>query len=291
MATARARLLLAVPCAVVIAAVAEAVPPPDREETANLPGSPGPEPAPAPADAAVPERAAEPLPPLRFRPPFSLDDCRALLQQGTRALPGTPQEPESVERNSLIRLIESVRVYLTTRDDLNSSLAHYRWDQIERGRVSKGPLDSDEFHFDEPQEIPRRITALSFEVEREDALLHYLAVYDTDGQLVADFEGLKSSPAALRHSLPRREVFHLWRPTDIGRIELSYSQANPTSPTDPIVHIHGGRSSRPEHGKSAVFFLTRAEQRLRAGRFPEARQDISDAETHIGLWARQRQSR
>lgn len=244
------------------------------------------------AEAAATEAPVEaaPLPRFDARPPFSLSDCLVQLARTADAIP-RDGEPERFQRESISRAIESIIAYLKTRDDLNSSLAHYRWRPIEQGIVARGPLDSVDFIFRTPEEVPRQVTALSFEVQRGDALLHYLAIHDEEGELVADFPHLKTRPATLRHSLPRREVFHLWRPTDIGRIELSYSRVNPAEMADPLVVVHAGTTNRPEHGKAAVFFLTRAEQRLQQGHFDEARQDIAEAREAITHWSRQRTRR
>ncbi|MCB2155528.1 hypothetical protein KQI84_11635 [bacterium] len=218
--------------------------------------------------------------PFDVLPPFSLSDCSALIGQGLNALPLSDDDPKAYNDEAVFGLLRTITNYLKMRDEMHSTLVNYTWNQIARGQVSDGLIDNEEFTFDK-DDCPQEVSALSFEVQRGDAYLHYLRVIDSEGHEVATFDRLRRNPRLIRHSLPRREVFHLWRPTSIGKIELAYSQANPGRDRSPKVLIHAGHTDDPEYGKSAIFFITRAEQRLRAEEISLARNDLIKAQQEI----------
>jgi hypothetical protein len=231
-----------------------------------------------------PEPAAVPI---SFRSPFSLNDCLNLLAAANTALPEGEDALKQVDRDSYLRLLESVSNYLKERDDLHASLVAYKWEVVERARVRTGLIDSIEFPFQGENvqpgvTVPRNITAISFQVERGDALLHNMKVYDTDGKLVAEFRNPEA--VVLRHSLPKREFFFLWQPTDIGRITLAVSKATPEKEVNPRLSVLAGRTNKPEHGKSAIWLIDGAHADVRAGKVEEAREKIRRAQKELRLF-------
>lgn len=254
------------------------------------------QPAPAqdagvPTDQDPPGPAVRPAPPddlpsLPYSHPFSLRDSQQLIDRLITALPESDDQPERYSRRSLRRIIVVVNSYLKVRDQRANSLADYRWEPIDRNKVDGRLIDNEETEWEEG-EGPADVSALSFEIDRADAFLHYLAAYGEDGELVTEYVSLRRQPALLRHSIPRREVFHLWRPTTLSRIEYAYSKADPEADESPVVTIYAGRTPRPQYGKSAIFFLTRAEQRIEAGHIAAAREDLVKAREDIARFSRQ----
>lgn len=225
--------------------------------------------------------------PISFRAPFSLNDCLNLLAFAASVLPEGENALQRIDRDSYLRLLESVSNYLKERDDLHASLVGYKWETIERARVRTGVIESLDLPFTGPDAppgttIPKGVTALSFIVERGDVLFHNMKVYDVEDQLIAEFR--REQALVLRHSLPKREFFFLWQPTDVGRITLALSKASPADEVHPRILILAGRTNRPEHGKSAIWFLDGAHADIRAGRPEEARAKIRRAQAELRLF-------
>ena len=264
-------LLAAAVAGSLVLAQSPAAPPETVEATRTAEPSPTPLPTPAP----IPTPA-----PFEVLPPFSLSDCSILIDQALQALPRSDGDLKPYNEESIGLLLRTITNYLKMRDEMHSTLVNYTWESIARGQVSDGLIDNEEFTW-EGDRIPRNVSALSFEVQRGDAYLHFLRVIDPEGNEIATFDRLRRAPRLIRHSLPRREVFHLWRPTSIGTIELAYSQANPGRDRAPKVFIHAGHTDEPEYGKSAIYFITRAEQRARARNISLARTDLVRAQQEI----------
>lgn len=225
--------------------------------------------------------------PISFRAPYSLNDCLNLLAFAASVLPEGENALQRIDRDSYLRLLESVSNYLKERDDLHASLVGYRWETIERARVRTGVIESLDLPFAGPDAppgttIPKGVTALSFIVERGDVLFHNMKIYDAEDKLIAEFR--REQALVLRHSLPKREFFFLWQPTDVGRITLAVSKATPADEVHPRILILAGRTNRPEHGKSAIWFLDGAHADIRAGRPDEARAKIRRAQLDLRLF-------
>lgn len=238
----------------------------------------------APADSTSTEGAeaapARPTPtPIPFSSPFSLNDCLNLLQAAVRVLPETPDQPVSFETQSFHRLLNSVSDYLKNRDEMHASLVGYEWDKIGRADVETGVIENIEIDLRKQEEPPKDMTAISFRVERGDVLVHNMKVFDEDDDLVAEFRLEK--PVQLRHSLPKREFFFLWRPTDIERISIAASKATPEREEDPRLFVLAGRTDKPEHGKAAIWFIDQAQIDIREGRLVMGRQKLARAQTEI----------
>ncbi|MCC5875613.1 MAG: hypothetical protein JJU11_05280 [Candidatus Sumerlaeia bacterium] len=233
------------------------------------------------------EEATPEVQPLSFRPPLSLNECLQLIDTMVNTLPNTNSEDgplDSVPSASLIRMIDVLYSYLNFRDDLHTSLAHYEWMRLGETRVADpgDTADRDSLHFDAPV---RNISALSLAVDRGDVYLHGLWVYDESGQERQQF--LFDPPLRLRHSLPRMEVFHLWRRTEISRIEMKYSRAEDMD-RSPKVFVRGGVTNRREFIKTALYNLKKeAEPAIHQGRYADARIHLQSARGNITDYIRQ----
>jgi hypothetical protein len=54
----------------------------------------------------------------------------------------------------------------------------------------------------------------------DDVYLYYVGVVDDDNQMAAEYH--LDPPRLLRAGLPRREVFHLYFPTDLRKVVVRY---------------------------------------------------------------------
>ncbi|MEQ8818861.1 MAG: hypothetical protein RLY93_01355 [Sumerlaeia bacterium] len=223
-----------------------------------------------------------------LHPPFSLTDCEYLLGLAATEVEGNPEATDKDPR----ALLTSVRSYLTHRDDIYSTLFHYNWERIGRERVAEGVMDTDEFSF-YGEDVPAAVNALSIEIRNADAYLFAMQVWDADNpeQKILDLK-FDDDPLLLRHSLPRREVFHLWRPARIGKIGLAYARTEQGSGPDrePKVVVYAGRTERPEHGKSAIFFIEQAENQLSQENEEAARRSIVLAQEAIAKFRQTRRN-
>lgn len=266
----------------------EEAPPPNAEAIGNdAPATESAESTSEPADAtsAAAEVPVETSllppgtgpPPFRFESPFSLPDCITILRAiiaGIRVEDGaafTRFEPASLRRG-----IEVVSNYLRARDDLHYNLVDYRWERVGTDSVTSALIQQLRFTW-EDSSMPTRVDALSLEALRGDVYLHSMMIYDDQGELAADYKFDDTRLMRLRHSLPRREVFHLWSPTAISRVDLALSRFDPLESVFPQVNLHVGRTNRPEHGKATIYYLSRAEQRFTAEDLAGVRQELQHA--------------
>lgn len=228
--------------------------------------------------APVPTPALVPPTPVRYQTPYSLNDCLLALDQALQVMP--EQSPKgNFDRESMTNLLESVSDYLKDRDDLHSTLIGYQWERIARGRVTSGLIGDQTFIWKEG-EMPSNVSALSFEVEDGDVIVHNLQVFNDKDELVGPF----SEEVVLRHSIPRRYVFHLYQPTTVKRVLLACSQAKPRGDIVPRLTIHAGRTDKPEHGKTAIHYIWKAEEALAAQKDSEARTLVLRARGEITLY-------
>ncbi len=211
-----------------------------------------------------------------YVPPLSLDDSARLLAAAVRHLQDAPDkvDPEEVDP-SVVRLVESVRDYIVSRDELHTSPGDYEWILVDKGRVSRGSSDRDSFDFPSPI---TRVSVLGFEAERGDVLIREVVVVDDRGREVTGFRAEPDTPWVVEARFPRRDLFHLWRRTTVSRIDIKYEAApGDQSKSDPRLHILVGRSETREYGKSAVFSCSQARMALLAGDVARARAMLLDA--------------
>jgi hypothetical protein len=183
------------------------------------------------AQPALTEVEPDPLPlpdpPFRYESPFSLQDCITILRS---VIAGMPVDNGAVmpqfDRSSLRRAIDVVTNYLKARDDIHYNLVDYRWERVGIDSVTSALIQPLQFTWAKGT-MPERVDAFSLEAMRGDVYLHSMMVYDETGERVADYKFDGQQVMRLRHSLPRREVFHLWRPTTVSRVELAVSRFNP----------------------------------------------------------------
>ncbi len=234
---------------------------------------------------ATGEGASVPIPEppksLTYNLPFSLSDCYTLLSLARDALNETKSGVTNWDRASIDGLLETVSAYLRERDTMHSSLVEYRWEVLATRSVKSGLPQSDMIDLD-PGSRGSRINALSFQVEDGDVVLHKLDVYDDENTLVGPFK----REVTLRHSLPRRYVFHLYLPTDVQQIAMSTSQARPAAGEKPRVVVLAGRTDEPEHGKAAIHYIWRAQLALAEDNMNGAERRLERAQTEILAYRR-----
>ncbi len=248
------------------------------EGDAETPEEPTPTPEPTPEPTPTPTPTPTPVP---YLPPLSLGECHELIERVLSYVPTVDDGslPPDIHLDSLVRMVTSSYNYLNFRDDLHTSLIHYNWTELGEVRVDRTEgIDSGTLRFDPPSP---RVSAISIDVRRGDIWLHRMRVYDEREELRHEFD-YTVTPRLIRHSLPRRQVFHLWRRADVARIDTEFSRANPNLGTSPIVTLTAGTTNRPEHVKMALFHLNEARNELRELRWSRARSELERAHTAVG---------
>lgn len=237
----------------------------------------------APAAAAV-IAPAPAQPTLSYMPPLSLEECQNLIMRAHSLIPaeGAAEKIDPSLAAALASIAQTSANYLHFRSDLHPSFSHYRWIELVGGRVENniGETDHDIKRFNPPVE---GISALSLEARHGDIWLHRILVFDEKDNMRQEFDYSKE-PRLLRHALPRRDVYHLWRRTTISRIEIEYARAVPNqqNPT-PQVGIFAGLTTRarPEHVKTAIFHLQEAHEQILTGDWETARESLALANERL----------
>ncbi|MCC6547897.1 hypothetical protein IT570_12095 [Candidatus Sumerlaeota bacterium] len=223
---------------------------------------------------------------IAFLPPISLDETVGLIDKVISELPRTndAEARAAVPVETLRRMLRSCVNYLHYRDDLQNSLADYEWIDLGSQKVENAPgrADHDTIVYDPPIQ---RISALSVIVESGDIRVHSLRVID-EKESTRQFFNLDEKPALLRHQLPRRQVFQLWRRSTISRIEISCSRVNEKDPAIPKLTIYGGVSDQREYLKTAQFQIELASDRIGNGVFDRARSSLVDSKETIDEYTR-----
>jgi len=252
-----------------------ALPPPDTDPP-DLPG---------PTPYAL---RGEDLSPSRFLPPLCLEDCLLALQWSLNKI-NANQEMKRLpaERAAEIEpVLRQVAEYIRIVDGRNSTLADYTWILVGTERVAADvEVDSDEF---EPAEPPlRAINAVSFQAERGDVWLFRVRVIGEDN-IVTDFR--LDPPARLMAALPRREVFHLYFPTDLKRVEAHYGAVDRAraARNSPRVSLYAGQTRRREYLKESQYFLRMALRQLPEGDLDVCRDSLERAAKRIRHFERRR---
>ncbi|CAN5381506.1 hypothetical protein BH09SUM1_BH09SUM1_03140 [soil metagenome] len=233
-----------------------------------------------PPEAAPVAKAPRPLG-QPITPPLSLDECMKLIARARELTPATDASQTSPENTATIgNMVRASYEYLRFRDDLHTSLARYVWLKLDSEYVQNGigEVDKDVMAFDPPVE---RISALSIEAVNADTLLYSIRVYDEKKALRTTFDYTKD-PKTLRHSLPRRDVFHLWRRTTISRIEIEYSRLPGVDKSvRPRVVVYGGITDPPEHIKTAIYYLEETPELLQEKKWEDVREYLGKANDRI----------
>lgn len=225
--------------------------------------------------------------------PFSTSDCLTILEEVLAALPQNESEAQKYSTRSLLKGVETTNNYLKQRDELHSTLVGYRWQEVGSMVVNKATYELRRAEWDALTQ-PQAITALSFEARDGDVMITSLSVFNDANERVANFNFSETSPVILRHSLPRREVFHLWRKTRLARVEITAALAPGRAGVDQgigRVVIHGGSTNRPEYAKSAIYFLTLTEEDLRSSDPHSGRKDLARAIDELREYKRESRGR
>lgn len=219
---------------------------------------------------------------VRLNTPYSLQDCINLVEEAMDALVNARGEISRIDLVAMNDVLDAVADYLQERDDLHSNLLGYSWEEIGRHQIRNSENNTFTYFFRD-FEIPRGITALSFEVERADSNLEKVEVFDSKGNLVGPY----SSQMVLRHSFPRRYVYHLYQPTEIQTLRITASQMNPEANRTPQLIILAGRSDKTEHGKLAIYYILQAEEQIANNDIKTALETLQDARREIMTFRQQ----
>jgi hypothetical protein len=206
-------------------------------------------------------------------PPLSLSDCNDVLLWLNARLSRPPAETED-PHEEILTVLEQIKQYVRIMDNRSSTLAYYRWVFVDRSKVATQGLDEDIF---ESGRVIADVSAISLEAELGDVFVHWVEVTDSRGEKT---EFRLGTPARLRAGLPRREVFHLYFPTDIRRVRVCYESAPPVR-IQPRVTLHAGITKRTEYLKGALYYLNRARQALLAGQREECATQLDRAARRI----------
>lgn len=213
-------------------------------------------------------------------PPLSLADCREVLVWMIGRLSPAPTDGKNSDTDYLV-ILDQIRQYVRIVDDRSSTLASYRWVFVDRGKVATQGLDEDIF---ESGGVIEDVHAISLEAELGDVFVHWVEVTDSRGEKT---EFRLATPTHLRAGLPRREVFHLYFPTDIRRVRVCYESVPPVR-IQPRVTLHAGITRRTEYLKGALYYLTRARQALASGQWEECTTQLDRAARRIQRFGEKR---
>ncbi|MBI1289796.1 hypothetical protein GC173_00940 [bacterium] len=246
-------------------------------------------PAPTPSPTATVTPAPTTAAPVRFIPPLSIAECQDLMRRAEKLIPpdGAPS-PDPTWVAGLQSMVETCGNYLNFRSDLHTSLSQYRWIELGGGRVENNPggVDKDAKTFDPPIE---GISAISLEARSADVYLHRLVVFDEKNRKRQDFD-FSTNPQLLRHALPRRDVYHLWRRSTVSRIEMEYSTVKEREPGEPRarVAVFAGitNRSRPEFVKTTIWHLHVAREEIGKRDWAKARMELIQANEVLDEYVR-----
>lgn len=217
---------------------------------------------------------------LDIQTPFSLNDCYDGVGTLIESLEKVGKKEASIRQENVANALDSIMDYLRDRDDLHYTLINYQWVPLERIRAQQHQISR---LWADSETRPKGITALSFEVEEADAVISNLQIKSQDGEIINNFSG----DIVLRHSLPRRYVYHLYNPTDIYSLSFDVSKEKETVGTTPIITIQAGRADFVEHGKRALYYLIRAENELEAEKVDKAAATLRIAQGEIENFRKQ----
>ncbi|MGF1573481.1 MAG: hypothetical protein ACFCU1_10475 [Sumerlaeia bacterium] len=212
--------------------------------------------------------------------PFSLTDCINGVGKLIETLDKASKKEGKLENNNVVEVFASIMDYLRDRDDLHYTLVNYKWSPMDRIKVQQQEITRIW-----PDEVSRQksITALSFEVEAADAVIWNLKIKNQQGEELNNFVG----EVVLRHSLPRRYVYHLYNPTDIYSLSFNVRKENSDQEFTPIVIIQAGKADHVEHGKLALYYLIRAEEEFIEGKIEKSAATLRFAQGEIENFRRQ----
>lgn len=232
------------------------------------------EPLPTPGSTTIP------LINISVQTPFSLTDCINGVGNIIESLEKVSKKEATIKTQNVAEVLDSITDYLKDRDDLHYTLVNYKWAPLDRIKVLQKEINRIWPDSDSRQ---KGVTALSFEVEQADAVISNLKITSQDGEELNNFVG----EVVLRHSLPRRYVYHLYNPTDIYAISFDVRKENEEQKSTPIISILAGRADYVEHGKLAVYYLIRAKNELMDEKVEKATATLRFAQGEIENFRRQ----
>ncbi|MDX1973126.1 MAG: hypothetical protein SFY68_11405 [Candidatus Sumerlaeia bacterium] len=217
---------------------------------------------------------------LNFPTPYSLSDCINIVERTTQALEQSSQIRSDLDPKKVDEVISQVVEYLRGRDDLHSTLLDYSWEPLDQIRIQQPQVRRE---WPNSMDRPKEVTAVSFEVLEADVVLSDLEIRDIDDKVIGPYSG----EVVLRHSLPRRYVYHLYYPTEIKSIQFSVRKERPEQRQTPVIVMNAGRADRLEHGKYALFHLIRAQSEVQEGKIEKAAATLRIAQREIEKFRRQ----
>ena len=212
----------------------------------------------------------------KYTPPLSVHDAIRLTEDISPLIDPSVDSFTAPRKEKAQELLSLVTEYIKLADDRYSSLLFYRWYYVARERVSDKAMEEDVFR---PRPVIKNVSALSFEAEGEDVLVHFMKVKDMKGK-VTTFKIDKW----IIEGLPRKEICYLYFPTTIKEIVMDYS-TRPDSRAH--LRLYAGVSDRPEHGKASIYYLKQAEKNIEQNNFEKARENLVSARNRLIKFNRQ----
>lgn len=196
-----------------------------------------------------------------YQTPLSLYDAIRLTYRVRNMLNPADKQFLPMRREKAIEVLDVIVDYIKQVDDRHSLLPYYRWYTVGEKRVSVGVLDEDNYELDP---IHYGVSALSFVALRGDVYVQNISVIDKSNS-----ETRFNVNRWVRVDFPRKEVCYLYFPTDIRKIIIRYT-GEQGLPEMPKLQVFSGVTNIPEHGKAALYYLSRARQLLASNaEFPE----------------------
>lgn len=263
--------------------------------SAALEQTPTPKPTPAPAILPSPSPSATPhqtplpgaarssaeesmqtLLKTRFAPPLSVFETIRLVENVIELLNPSVDVLKSSRREMAQKILTLATDHVKLTDDRVSSLLYYKWYYIGYQRVEGETIEEKTY---KPQPPIRNVSAISFEASGGNVQVHFVKVVDINDK-VSNFNVNKW----IWDGLPHKEICYLYFPTTIKSVIVDYS-AKPN--TRARLTVFAGVTDRPEHGKAALYYLSRAAKSVEAENFAQAVADLSKSRESLILFNRQ----
>ncbi len=244
---------------------------------------PSPSPSATPKQTPLPgdardsaEESMQALLKTRFAPPLSIFETIRLVESLIELLNPSVDvlKPSRKEKAQKIMTLVSAQVKLT--DERVSSLLYYKWYKIGNQRVEGETIEEKVYN---PQPPIRNVSAISFEATGGNVQIHFVKVIDTNGK-VSNFNVNKW----IFDGLPHKEVCYLYFPANIKSVIVDYSAKTSSRAR---LTVFAGVTDRPEHGKVALYYLTRVAKSIESDNFAQSEADLVKAREALISFNRQ----
>jgi hypothetical protein len=214
-------------------------------------------------------------PPFDVAPPLSIQESRLMLRDATALLSEAagPAKSESDSQALSARaaradfMLVSVARYVRWIDQAHATLPYYRWIAFDDAKVQDSTT---RVYVLKGDKAIGNVTALALRAHHSDVAVEQVAVTASDRK-----QWLFNQPIALQADQPRSEICFLAVPVKLKSVALRCRQAGEDATRRPRVFVLAGVCARPESAKQAVYYIQRARDDLRHGRWGDARANLA----------------